>query len=378
MAYSSLLLLGLCDNIRGPLFPEILRDFSVSDIKGSLFFTLSSLCGIFGGYFSRHLISKYSLLGSLQISFVFLLIGQLIISQAVRFEYLLMGVLFFGFSLGLMGVVQNMLVVQEIPDGPLKKKVISGLHSMYAGSSLVAPILVGMVAQFDSPLGLWRTTFFIGAALCLLIFLLSFLVKGLEKQATHSVEDLPPNMHSKGKTKWMQIYFAVILSCYVLAEILVSSRVALFVRREMNGSLADSNFYTGAFFVGLFCSRLLFALWSPKVSVEFQLKASLILTGLCLLVGLLVHPMGFAISGFFMGPFYPLMMLELGKLFRHSVKDAISWAVTICSVFVVFMHFFVGFVSENYGVKTAFFLGPVFILISLVMFINYEKVFRRL
>ena len=43
ISFASLFVFGISDNIRGPLFPEILKEFNISDSMGSLMFALSSL-----------------------------------------------------------------------------------------------------------------------------------------------------------------------------------------------------------------------------------------------------------------------------------------------------------------------------------------------
>jgi len=373
LAYTSLLLLGLSDNIRGPLYPEILREFSVSNTQGSLFFSLSSVFGFFGGFFSNWIINQWGSLRALRISFAILFTGQLLISFAPSFWFLIFGVFFFGFSLGLMGVIQNMLVVQEIPTGPMKNKILSGLHSMYAGSSLLAPILINFVAWLPIPGTVWRICFILGAGFCASVFALSFWGADTN-EPMKSPKDRVPSTENRGA----QIYFAVILSCYVLAEILVSSRMALYMRREYSSDLSESSWYTAGFFVSLLISRLLFTMWAPQVKIKIQLFLSLGLTASSLLFGIFVHPAGLMASGFFMGPFYPLMMAQLGQLFHKSISQALSWAVSLCSLFVVIMHVLVGLMTDVWGLQIAFLMGPCFCILAILMIGSYEKIFRRL
>jgi MFS family permease len=303
-----------------------------------------------------------------------LLIGQLVMSVAPGFWVLIFGVFFFGFSLGLMGVIQNMLVVQEIPAGPLKNKILSGLHSMYAGSSLVAPMLVNLVVWMQpSGIAVWRLCFVAGAVFCILIFALSFWGPAIDDKMAS-----PHARVSDSDDRGAQIYFAIALSSYVLAEILVSSRMALYMRRQYLSDLSQSSWYTAGFFVSLLCSRVLFSFWSPRVKLKTQLLTCLGLAVLSLLFGLYVHPMGLALSGFFMGPFYPLMMVQLGHVFHRSISQALSWAISLSSLFVVFMHVLVGVMTDAWGLQTAFLMGPIFCLISFAMIGSYEKVFRRL
>ena len=42
----SLFALGLVDNARGPVFPDILKEFSLTDTVGSLFFLVASFASL--------------------------------------------------------------------------------------------------------------------------------------------------------------------------------------------------------------------------------------------------------------------------------------------------------------------------------------------
>lgn len=295
-------------------------------------------------------------------------------SFAASFEGLLVGVLFFGFSMGLMGVIQNMLIVNEVPNGEVKSKIISGLHSMYAASSLLAPVLVSAIAAMGFSAAVWRQSFFAAAILCVVTGLLTLTVFKIKKSHHHG-DQARDEGRDEGKSQSLssnrlalrrgpRVYFAVILSSYVLAEILISSRMALYIRRELGGDLSLSNSYTALFFIFLFIGRLLFAFWSPAIPVSRQLKLSLGLSLLTLIAGLWIHPFGLALTGFFMGPFYPLMILEIGRIFTGYVKEALSWAVSLSSVFIVGMHLSVGWISESFGIRMAFALGPLFLALA--------------
>lgn len=409
ITYCTLLLLGLCDNLRGPLYPEILKTFPVGDFYGSFFFSLSSVMGIIGAYGSRFFIGRFKELNSLRISILTFFVGLILMAAAQHFVSLLLGILFFGFSMGLMGVVQNMLLVNEVPQGPLKSKVISGLHSMYAGSSLAAPIIVSLISAWTTGVEVWRAGFLTAAGIAFVIFLLTFKVFNYELAKeniidnTHSsistdahefkhqneqngqkkIDEMRKNdgpsldqAHSLASphpmqnfihSKNTQIYFGCILASYVLAEILVSSRIAQYIRREFEGSLNDSNLYTGLFFVCLLVSRIIFSIWGPQISIQKQLRWSLLTSIVSVAIGIYLHPLGLALSGFFMGPFYPLMILEIGHVFSQQVKEAISWAVTLQSAFIVGMHFIVGIVSDLLGVKYSFYLGPIFLALAFLL-----------
>ncbi len=81
ISYASLFVFGISDNIRGPLFPEILKEFNISDSMGSLMFALGSLSGFVASYFTRTLLRRYDRRSILQwacIGLMLTLLGLLI------------------------------------------------------------------------------------------------------------------------------------------------------------------------------------------------------------------------------------------------------------------------------------------------------------
>lgn len=373
LAYTSLLLLGMSDNIRGPLFPEILQEFGVNDTTGSLFFSLSSLCGFFGGLLSDRLIHRWGTVKALRIALGMMMVSQVSMAFSSQFIWLVLSVFVFGASMGIMGVIQNVLIVRDVPNESVKNRLLSGLHGMYAAASLLAPLLVNLIAFLLGSQTLWRICLLVTAGFSLAVLGSTF--AGPKMEGAHSTGSPPPE--GRGDTG-AQIFFGMILAAYVLAEMLISSRMALYMRREFSSSLEESSWYTAGFFVCLLMGRVVFMFWTPRVGIKKQLALSLTLAFISTLIGLFVHPLALVLSGFFMGPYYPLMMVAAGKLFADCISRAISWAIAMANLFVVIMHFTVGYLTDLFGLQFAFLLGPFFCLLALGLLLSYEKVFRRL
>ncbi len=379
-AYASLLLFGVSDNIRGPLFPEILYSFSISDSKGSWFFSVSSTLGILGAFLCPWFIKKWGEIRSLQISIILLLTSQIFISGSQNFTELLLATALFGYALAMMGVVQNFLVVQGSPE-PYKNRILSGMHSMYAASSLLAPLMINFLLLFPRSSfekELWRSVFQYTAVFSLALLLWTLRKRQWQLKPTDKIQKAPKIGDEASEPLFTRLYFAIILACYVGAEVLVSTRLAIYLRREYAGTLEESSWYTAAFFLSLLAGRVLFSFWTPKEKVHTQLFASLIVSSVLLILGLVVHPLFLALSGLSMAPFYPLMMSWAGEIFRHKLSSAIGWGVSFSNLSVLGMHIFLGAVSDWPGIRYGFMIGPLLLLIALGMLTSYEKVFRRL
>lgn len=370
LAYLSLFIFGFGDNIRGPLFPEILKYFSVNDTLGSMFFAVSSMMGLIGGYLAQLAIKKIGSRRGLQLALGLMMTGLIAISISPTFFVLLLSSLIFGMAMGSLGVIQNFLVIKCSPPHRLQQ-IQSGLHSMYGAASFLAPLLVSVAYRFHPS---WRLPFCICGILTGLVLLLA-----LPKDDRMDQIHIGDNGHFQGSSasRREQLYFSTVVAAYVVAEIIVSSRLSLFLRREENQSLEESSSWAALFFACLLAGRVMFTFWRPPVKVKTQMLISLVGCLLCFLVGLFVNPWGFVLSGLAMAPFYPLAMAASGRLFSKQVSSVMAFVVAVTSVFVVSMHLGVGYLTEIMGIRKALMLGPGFVLLALLMLIGYTRIFKR-
>lgn len=375
LAYLSLFVYGLNDNIRGPLFPEILKEFSVSDTKGALFFAFSSGMGLLGGYLGRVAIERAGSRRSLQLGTFVLMMGMGLIAASAQFWILLLSAMILGISFGFLGVVQNFLVIMGSAPQNLQQAQ-SGLHSMYGAASFLAPLLVSGVYQITPN---WRWPFWVGFVLAGVVLLLAAVGNSKSNSKLdrlHIVEESSHEKASRASHK-EQIFFSTLLAAYVVTEIIVSTRMALFLRREKNFSLEQSSIWTSLFFASLLTGRIIFIVWKPPFMIRTQMVLSLIGTLLCLLIGIFMTPWGFVLSGLTMAPFYPLSMTAAGRLFSTQVSSVMAYVAMLTSPFLATMHFGFGALTDLIGIRLALLISPFFGGLSLLMLLSYSKLFKR-
>lgn len=370
LSYISLFALGLSDNIRGPLFPEILREFQLTDGQGSWMFAVSSICGFLGSFFSRHFIQRWNHLYLLDFSLLVMFASLVGLSLSPNFTCVLTASMGLGLSIGLMGVAQNVLASKGTT-AVNRRRVLSGLHAMYGFSSLVAPLTVASLATvFVS----WRFCFGLASVFPLATLIFSLLKKiRVETRDTHA--DFQGDLVPVKGHRAAQIYLATAFGSYVVAEIMVASRLALFVRREKSLDLEQSSLYVSGFFLLLFLGRLAFA-WRPlKYDLRTQLSWSLALSFVFIFAGLYVHPLFLAATGLTMAPYYPLAIVYISECFPRNMDSAIASTLAAQSLLVVMMHFSVGYLSDWAGLTKALWVGPFFLLLAFFILRTYPRFF---
>jgi len=372
ISYFSLFVFGLTDNIRGPLFLDILNDFQVSDSKGSWMFALGSISGFFASRLARYLLFRVTRRLILQAASLLMSLSLVGLALSPNFNIFLIFSFLFGISSGIIGLIPNILVPLGSPENK-KQQLLSGLHAMYGISSLIAPL---MVAGMDMLFHKWRYIFGLVALIPFMLFLYSLHPSHNEHHANPEKKSTVHHsfkfFHSKA-----QIYLAFMLSFAVCSEVMMSSRLALFMRRVWNYDLEQSSLYVTYFFIALLLSRLLFTAKKFNLSIINQLSISLVSTALMLVCGLMVHPFFLVIAGFCISPFFPLTISLLSNEFPEDMDSAVSMIMTVDSFMLAFMHLFIGKLTDNFGINHAFYYALFFLSTSLVFAQAYSFFFKK-
>ncbi|MFP5519556.1 MAG: MFS transporter [Bdellovibrionia bacterium] len=362
LSYISLFVLGFSDNIRGPVFPMVLEKFSLSDGEGSWAFALASMLGFFGSLVGGRALLLFRKIKVLSFSLLLMAGAMAGMAFAPSFMWFLIASAVFGFALGLMGVSQNTMVTIGTPP-ERRSQILSGLHAMYGLASLTAPLIVAFWLKQGWP---WQYVFLVATFFSLLVFINTLIWKGPPFEGVS--EDRRRGVSERG-----QVLAAVILGAYVVAEIMVSTRLTLFMTRFGGQSVEQASLMVTYFFILLLAGRMLMAFVKIPLKLSMQLKASLIGSVVLVLLGLNGWPWGFVLSGFTMAPFYPLAISYISLSFPDSLESAIAKTMAAQSLLVVVMHFAVGYFSDMYGLISALYVGPFFLLVSFLSLMWFEK-----
>ena len=256
MSYISLFGLGLTDNLKGSLFPEILNVFSMSSIQGACFFIITSLFSIFAGFSTHYLNLKFSVFSSWRVGVMSMSIGSLIIYLAKTLPQLFVGCAFLGIGFGILAVTQNLLITMNI-EKRFVKKTLSGLHSMYGISSFLAPLLVSYFLTKHLP---WNYLFLLSSIVVFLIFISSFFYRQKnypDKLIINQNILSTGNEHKVQLNKTQQRLLACSISAYVAMELLISTRLTSYLTTFSKWPLKSASIYLTYFFL-VFLTRRLF------------------------------------------------------------------------------------------------------------------------
>lgn len=364
LAYASLFVYGMADNIRGPLFPEILSDFSLTNSYGSMMFVMSSLSGPIVGIIVLNLLKRFNRLQILSYAACLMAISLFLISKSLTFGNFLFFSFIIGITSGVIGIIPNMLVTMGTRL-ERREQYMSGLHSMYGISSLLAPILVTFVARYEHS---WRMVFQIVSFFPMVLFLGSFYaeksmrINKTEGRNTPQIQKVPREKYFKD-----QMHLAFMLSFAVAAEVMISSRLSQFMRVVHGADLKRSSLYTTYFFIALMLSRVFLAIFKWRAKIKFQLEIFLILSFGFLSWGIFINPFAMALSGFFIAPVFPLSAALIAEKFPDDFDRAMTYVIGLDSLLLALMHLSVGKLTDLFNIQVALVLGLISLVCSFML-----------
>lgn len=369
--YASLLCLGFLDNTRASVFENMTRDLGLTDERASLFFVVPSFVAFLSSMLSERLVLKMSSVNLLRLGLTLKGLAFVMFGLTEHFHLILAETVVFGIGFGFVSVAQNVAVGQASNSADIQRQLFSGLHSMYALASLFSPVVAGFLfAQSYS----WGQVFLGTSVFPFMILVLTFLISYPEEsEGKHSLDKVKSDFNYRHG-----LFFAISMSTYLVAEISASSRMVPYVRRELAISDAQGALYLGAFFLALLSGRILFTFVKFKrFETHHLMYISLLGAFFLYALGLTFSPLFMAASGFFMAPFFPLVMDYAVRVFHQHSGRVIAYCMAFASLSVVFMHYGLGMLSDIYGLKIALWLGPAGLMSCFLMFQLERRLFQN-
>ncbi len=248
LAYFTLFLSGIFDNARGPLYPQIISFFGLNFKEAALIFSLASMSGFFVLLFSMRWLKKWGVVRS---NFVFILMitfsalgAGLCISFSWPYYLFLLFLFIYGAGAGGSTVTLNLLVSNG-GDESRRRGLLSGLHSMYGIASLIIPMIISFLLYNTVP---WSFVFYLIFVLGLILILIFHNVPIFEHLKFGESNQKFPTL--------ILIKWGSCLALYVSCEILLSSRMVVYLLEHKQISQISANNYLTLFFLFLLLAPL--------------------------------------------------------------------------------------------------------------------------
>jgi FHS family glucose/mannose:H+ symporter-like MFS transporter len=358
--------MGYLDNSRGPAYPLILKDLSLTPNLGAWFFSLASLSGLLVYLSSSKWLPFIGVVRGTKISLIIMGLGSLFMGFIPYLEnqyfYLLFFSMIFGIGQGLSSFCMNLLVAEACTEST-RSRAFSALHSCYGVASFIAPLVF---SQFMEWKGSWSQFYLYMSALPFLVFLFVFKIgRGVKVSRT-----TPSKTSLSFRRRFL---YGGVFSFYVASEIVISTRLIYFLIDAKGFDSESAASSLSLFFLSLMGGRLLFAFLPMRGRTYTAMLFSLLSSIIVFYIGYTKDPRYLALLGGSMSYYFPMGMNWLTSRFEKGREQMIASVMTQVGVLLILMHFFFGELATRLGVEKALLMAPVLLGISLFFLIVLRK-----
>lgn len=361
-AFVGLFFFGTLDNGRGPAYPQIMAELDLTNRQGSLLFALTSLVSFIMTVFSSKWLRLVDLMKGMRLSWLVLSLASFLIGLSGTLQspiILFIAAIIQGVGMGVTGMNMNLMVEAGAPVTH-RRRAYGGLHATYGIASFLAPLLF-TGAQL---VGLGWEGFFYGLAF--LGPILFFVLPAGEETFAR----IPSKEHVQSIPLPLLILMGMTVGTYVASEIVISSRLVLFLENGHALTNAKAGLYLSGFFILLMVGRLFLGLVDLPIKGPFLLIGSLLLTAVFCWLGKQGQFIFFSLTGLSMSVFFPSYMDWLATSFPDNFQKVTAFVLSGIGLHLVAMHLGFGQLADLLGVVRAmdlalYLTGASFVLLAI-------------
>jgi MFS family permease len=267
-----------------------------------------------------------------------------------------------------MGSLSNLFILHGT-DAPFRARFYGILHAMYGFGSQLAPIALGLAVERNWD---WQ---------CLLVFA-SVPAVVLAFWSATQLPTPPPTPSSETQEQpfhWFSIQGLVVTSfcVYVAGEVLTSMWLVTFLVEVRGLSFAAATPYAAGFFVVVSLSRLA-CFWVRTDHVEaWVIRGCLLVASVCFFLGMAGFSAAFSFVGL-IGPYFPLVLARVSRYLPREAPALTLRVMFMLQATLAVCHFATGYLCTTVGVRFAYFLPGVALVLAAVAIGFYFRAERRL
>ncbi|MDB5007979.1 MAG: transporter [Mucilaginibacter sp.] len=358
-------------NIIGPLSPEFIKDFKLSDLlAGVLPFAFFIAYGVMS-IPSSMMVQKYNEKKIMVAAFVVAFFGALLLAVEPNYLTAVLSLFLIGCGMAMLQIVINPLL--RTAGGEENYAFTSVLAQLiFGGASFLSPLVYSYMVLNKNSTGIfailktvvpanlpWVSLYWLFAVICLLMFIVLLASKFPKVELANDEKAGPWKTHVMLFKKPVVILYFIALFCYVGTEQGVSYWMSQFLYEyhkfdpQITGANAVAYFWglmTAGGIVGLFLLKIMD---SRKLLVIFTIPAIIGLT-LGLFGSAQISLYAFPIVGFFMSVMYPIIFsLALSSVDEHHGSFAGILVTGIIGGAVV--QVLIGGLGNLFGLRTGMF-----------------------
>ena len=372
LSFFSLFCVGLADNGRASIYPDILHSLGITYEQGSLLFSISSLTGLISTMSAKFWLRKFGVIIPQRLFSFLLIIACTILgfsfSYFPSYSLALFGICILGITMGGLSITMNLSIDQAVPSQH-RRKFLSGLHSIYGLSSAFAPVLVLLLTKSGFS---YQELYFVIALFPVFLCILSLTTQRFSPEEIEAIS--AAQIETAPISRRAILLAACILSFYVCSEVLLSSRFVIICRALFDLSKEDAQSYLSLFFISLTLGRFSFAFVHTQLSNLLLLYISIFSSLSLFLFGILYGPFFFSMIGLSMSIFVPCLLDFIAFQFGKNFQEVLPTIINISTVQLIAMHFFSGVLEERIGPEMIIYFSMSLLICSVLSLLYQSRI----
>lgn len=350
------------DNVRGPLLPVIGESLEINYEVASRLLTIGNISACAALILLIPLMKTMSEGNSAKAGAIFVIIAGVISNFVTDENSLYVFAVFVGIGTAVFGVVSNIFVMRGTHVSQ-HANMLSGLQVMYGMSSMLAPLMVAFLISKN-----WNWQLLFTGLIPVTVFLLLFLQFGVAKHSP-----APQKQSASYSLSRNQKLLLLTFCFYVIAEVSCSMWMTPFLVEIRNMSIEEASIYTSGFFFFMMVSRILCFFFLTAKNREIILYTSLF-APLFFVLGALTYKISWLLplAGLY-GPFWPIFVSKVTKTYPDEWRSLTLWLVFGLQASLLIMNFSMGKLSTIFDMEQAYFISPIFQVLTIISFFTLRK-----
>jgi len=360
--YLLMMLIGIVENVKGPLIINIKTFYGVDYTMMGLFLSAGSFGFILSTFLGGFLADKIGRKSVLISGLILIIAGILGIFAARKFIVFLIFAFVMNMGMGLLEIGIN--AVASIVFIVNQALMMNLLHFFYGVGAIISPNMTAKLLHINFS---WQQVYLTVGAIVFILMLAALEIKmhGEEKHIARDKIDYIQILSDK--RMWL---FASMLGFYVASELGIGNWAVTFFSAQYKMDNTISSLYLGLFFATFTFGRLVGGFIVERIGYIKSLFIFSLVSSILIASGMAGRNFAFLISvaGFFYSIIFPTTIAIVMKEFKQHVTIIIAIILTISSTINMLANFLIGRLNDIFGVFIGF--SAILIFMILVVFMS--------
>lgn len=367
MSFTAMFSIAIAAGIRGLLVPNFIQYFEVSNYQIGLLFSLTTGISVLGAFLTAPLCAKLGYKSSILIGLLINCIAFYLTSLATSFVWFTLGYCLI--TVGITFAVTSLNTVITVIKVSFQAVLVNMIHFFFGLGITFSQKFGGDLVVIGYN---WQD-FFKGMAI---VYIFAMILIFFASYPSATVSGVDSGYKDVPHLRYL-VAICIALGLYVSAELQTGNWMINYLNQVYGYSEAKAGLYAAVFFGTFSIGRFIGGFIAEKIGYMKSVISFASMASLLFVSGMLLGEQGLWIlsfSGLFFSLIFPTITLYVSDLFPKHKAEAISILSTICNFLSLVSSFIIGYLNDSIGTALAFWLIPICLIASVLLFILLRKV----